>query len=149
MGLGYKIEAMSTLNICLNTMDKNQDLVFITFADVIFFSWGAVVKFIKEMETKTNLHCTKADSLDFFSRKKVMTDLCLLSFRLHVGKSLNIHVLLLCFLVNFHICVDLPDKGTCSHVSNSTCNKHISLSWLDTSAKNIKTEVNLNVANII
>lgn len=69
MGLGYKIEAMSTLNICLNTMDKNQDLVFITFADVIF-SWGAVVKFIKEMETKTNLHCTKADSLDFFSRKK-------------------------------------------------------------------------------
>lgn len=69
VGLGYKREAMSTLNICLNTMDKNQDLVFITFADVIF-SWGAVVKFIKEMETKTNLHCTKADSLDFFSRKK-------------------------------------------------------------------------------
>lgn len=42
------------------------------------------------------------------------------SFRIHVGKSINIPVLLLRLLVNFHICVDLPHKGTCSHVSNGT-----------------------------
>lgn len=53
-------------------------------------------------------------------RKVIKNDLCPPSFRIHVGKSINIPVLLLCFLVNFHICVDLPHKGTCSHVSNGT-----------------------------
>lgn len=57
-------------------------------------------------------------------RKVIKNDLCPPSFRIHIGKSI-ILVLLLRFLVNFHICVDLPHEGTCSHVSDGTWNKQM------------------------
>lgn len=63
------------------------------------------------------LHCT----ISLQERKVIKNDLCPPSFGIRLGKSINIPVLMLLhFLVNFHICVNLPHKGTCSHVSYGT-----------------------------
>lgn len=79
----------------------------------------AALKFIQKME-KNYIVQSEILTISLQETKVIKNDLCPPSSKIHVGKSINIPVLLLCFLVNFHICVDLPHKGTCSHVSNGT-----------------------------
>lgn len=78
----------------------------------------AALKFIQKMENY--IVQSEIPTISLQERKVIKNDLCLTSFRIRVGKSMNIPVTLLCFLVYFHICVDLPHKGTCSHVSYGT-----------------------------
>lgn len=80
----------------------------------------AALKFIQKME-KTIVQ-SEILTMSSQERKVIKNDLCLPSSRIHVGQSIK---LLLCLLVNFHIRVDLPHKGTCSHVSHGTWKRNV------------------------
>lgn len=100
-------------------------------ADLLLFTLSCGVEIHSENGKKTTkkTYIVQSEILTIsLQERKVKNDLCPPSFRIHIVISINIPVLLLRFLVNFHICVDLPHKGTCSHVSNGTWNKQM-LSW--------------------
>lgn len=95
------------------------------------FTWSCGVEIHSENgEKKTYIVQSEILTISLQERKVIKNDLCPPLFRIHVGKSINIPVLLLCFLVNFHICVDLPHKGTCSHVSNGTWKTNVFCQFL-------------------
>lgn len=139
MGQGWKGEAMWALNTCLNgcweATDKNRTSCLIPLLQICSCSlWVAALKFRKWRRKKKRKEKTtyivQSEILTISLQEgKVKNDLCPPSFRIHRVKSIHIPVLLLLLrlLVNFHICVDLPHKGTCSHVSDGTWDKQTGL----------------------
>lgn len=100
--------------------DKNRTLCLISLLQISsLFTLSCGVEFHSE-NGKNYIVQSEILTISLQERKVIKNDLCPPSFRIRVGKSVYIPVLLLRFLVNFHICVDLPHEGTCSHVSDGT-----------------------------
>lgn len=147
---------MSALNILpqrflfLKATDKNRTLCLISLPQSCSCSqlrrWNSFRKWKKNYIVQSEIL-----TISLQERKVIKNDLCPPSFRIHVGKSINIPVWLLRFLVNFHICVDLPHKGTCSHVSDGTWKTNVLCEFLETAGyhSTLTLQVNLSQDKMI
>lgn len=101
----------------LNAIDKNRTDVNVFFFLQFFFALVHSFATLKWIQKWEKLHLYKLRYHNLFLQKKRLVPA---SVGESFSWSLDPLLLLATVLVNFHICVDLPHEGTCSHIPNGS-----------------------------